>query len=72
MRYLLVCTLFFFCVNVYSQEIQKTIDYRTYMERVWKQNIGYAAEKLNVGVAEAELKAAHVFNDVVQIGRAHV
>ena len=65
MRYLFVCTLFFFCVNVYSQEIQKTIDYRTYMERVWKQNIGYAAEKLNVGVAEAELKAAHVFNDVV-------
>ena len=65
MRYLKIYVLLFFCVNMYSQEVQKKIDYQTYMELVWKQNIGYATEKLNVNVAEAEVKAARVFNDVV-------
>ena len=64
MRYLIICTLSFFCINIYSQEIQKNIDYRTYIDLVWKQNIGYAAEKLNISVANAELKAARVFNDI--------
>jgi cobalt-zinc-cadmium efflux system outer membrane protein len=39
------------------------MDYRTYMEQVWKQHLGYAAEKLNVDVAGAEAQAARVFND---------
>ena len=65
MKHLLICTLSFFCMNIYSQEMQKKMDYRTFMELVWKQNIGYAAEKLNLSVAEAEVKAARVFNDVV-------
>jgi cobalt-zinc-cadmium efflux system outer membrane protein len=33
------------------------------MDWVWKQNLGYAAEKLNVDIAEAGLRAAKVFND---------
>jgi len=33
------------------------------MNRVKEHNLGYAAERLNINVAEAELKAAHVFND---------
>ena len=57
--------LFFLCIGVQAQEIQKKIDYQIYMELVWKQNISYAAEKLNVSVAEAEVKAANVFNDVM-------
>ena len=65
MKYLQICVLLFFCVDMCSQEVQKKIDYRTYMELVQKQNIGYAAEKLNINAAEAELKAAHVFNDIV-------
>ena len=65
MKYILICTLSFLCINVYPQEIQKKIDYRTYMELVREQNIGYAAEKLNISIAEAELKAAHIFNDVM-------
>ena len=60
----IICFLSFFCINSYSQEVQKKIDYQTYIDLVLKQNIGYAAEKLNVGIAEAELKAARVFNDV--------
>jgi cobalt-zinc-cadmium efflux system outer membrane protein len=39
------------------------IRYQTYIELVWKQHLGYAAEKLNVNVAEAEIKAAGVYND---------
>ena len=52
-------------INIYPQEIQKSINYQTYIDLVWKQNIGYAAEKLNISVANAELKAAHVFNDIM-------
>ena len=52
-------------MNIFPQELQRKINYQAYMELVWKQNIGYAAEKLNFNIAEAELKAAHVFNDVV-------
>ncbi|GHT51663.1 transporter [Bacteroidia bacterium] len=51
---------------LYSQNLertQQTIDYKTYIEQVGKQNLGYASEKLNVSVAEAELKATKVFND---------
>lgn len=64
MKYILICTLSFFCMNIYPQEIQKKINYQTYIDLVWKQNIGYAAEKLNVSVANAEVKAARVFNDI--------
>ena len=60
-----ICILLLSCINIYSQEVQKKIDYHTYIDLVWKQNIGYAAEKLNISVANAELKAAHVFNDIV-------
>jgi cobalt-zinc-cadmium efflux system outer membrane protein len=60
MIFLLVCYI------SYSQEIatkQQPIDYKTYIDLVWKQNLGYAAEKLNLSVAEAEIKAAKIFND---------
>jgi len=42
---------------------EQAIDYKSYMEIVLKQNIGYAAEKLNISVAEANIKAARIFND---------
>ena len=65
MKYLLICILLFSCINIRSQEMQKTINYQSYMELVLKQNIGYAAEKLNISVANAEVKAARVFNDIM-------
>ena len=65
MKHIIICVAFLFSIHIYAQETQKMINYQTYMELVWKQNIGYAAEKLNVSIAEAELKAARVFNDVV-------
>ena len=64
MKNIIISILLVFCVNIYAQEAQKIINYQTYMELVWNRNIGYAAEKLNISIAEAELKAAHVFNDV--------
>jgi cobalt-zinc-cadmium efflux system outer membrane protein len=39
------------------------IDYQTFISLVKEKNLSYAAEKLNVGIAEAELQAAKVFND---------
>ena len=48
-----------------KDKAEKFYFHRPVMELVWKQNIDYAAEKLNFNVAEAELKAARVFNDVV-------
>ena len=65
MKHIIICVAFLFSIHTYAQETQKKIDYQTYMELVWKQNIGYAAEKLNINIAEAELKAVRVFNDVV-------
>ncbi|GHT08636.1 hypothetical protein FACS189415_2530 [Bacteroidia bacterium] len=56
----------FVSFSVYSQNLEKTqqtIDYKTYIELVWRQNLGYAAEKLNVNISEANIKAAKVFND---------
>jgi len=53
-------------LSMQSQSIDKElqpIDYKTYIELVWKQNLNYAAEKLNVDIAKAEVKAAKVFND---------
>ncbi|GHV64794.1 transporter [Bacteroidia bacterium] len=53
-------------MTVQAQSVEKVVqplDYRAYLELVNQQNLGYAAEKLNVTVAEAQLKAARVFND---------
>jgi len=46
-----------------TEPARQPITYETYINRVWKQNLGYAAEKLNVDVAQAGVKAAKVFND---------
>jgi len=64
MKYLKISMLLLLSINIHPQEVQKNINYQTYMDLVWKQNIGYAAEKLNVSVANAEVKAARVFNDI--------
>ena len=39
------------------------LSYRQYMERVATGNLEYAAERLNIQVADAEVTAAKVFND---------
>lgn len=39
------------------------LSYADYMQRVAQDNVGYAAEKLNVPAAQAEVTAAKVFND---------
>jgi cobalt-zinc-cadmium efflux system outer membrane protein len=42
---------------------RQPVDYATYMECTGRQNLAYAAEKLHVSVAEAEVRAAGVFGD---------
>ena len=39
------------------------LSYTQYMTSVINDNLGYAAEKLNVPAAQAEVTAAKVFND---------
>ena len=68
MKHLIISMLLLLSINIYPQEMQemqKSINYQTYMDMVLRQNIGYAAEKLNVSVANTEIKAARVFNDIV-------
>jgi cobalt-zinc-cadmium efflux system outer membrane protein len=51
------------CGAAHAQDGTLPVDYKTYMDRVWRQNLGYAAEKLNVDIAEAGLRVAKVFSD---------
>lgn len=46
-----------------SGALQQPLDYATYMTQVWTQNIEYAARRLNLDVADAQVKAAQVFNN---------
>lgn len=58
----LLCTGLPVC---FAEQPQQPTDYKTFLEQVWKQNLTYAAEKLNIDVAEAGVKAAKIFNDPV-------
>ena len=60
---LLLCVAFSASAQTTAVVRERTIDYKSYMEEVLKQNIGYAVEKLNVSAAEANIKAAQIFND---------
>jgi len=40
-----------------------SIDYSTFINQVKENNLSYAAERLNIDIADAELQAARVFND---------
>ncbi|MDR1763968.1 MAG: TolC family protein [Dysgonamonadaceae bacterium] len=39
------------------------LDYKSFIDLVKEKNLNYAAEQLNVSIAEAELQAAKIFND---------
>ena len=52
-------------VAAQAQTLHRTecpLGYDQYIGRVWRENLSYAAEKLNVRIADAEVKAAGVFN----------
>ncbi|MEG1622064.1 MAG: TolC family protein [Alistipes sp.] len=44
-------------------QVKQPINYRDYMAKVKEQNLAYAAEKLNIPIADANIRAAKVFND---------
>ncbi|MEF9950414.1 MAG: TolC family protein [Mucinivorans sp.] len=46
-----------------AAEVQKSIDFKTYINQVCENNIAYAAQKLNIPIAQANIQAAKVFND---------
>ena len=50
-------------VNMSLAQTPVKLPYAQYMSRVIDDNLGYAAEKLNVPAARAEVTAAKVFND---------
>lgn len=43
--------------------MNKTINFSNYIEQVREKNLTYAAEKLNIPIAEADISSAKVFND---------
>lgn len=48
-------------VAAQAQTLHRTecpLGYDQYIGRVWRENLSYAAEKLNVRIADAEVKAA--------------
>ena len=50
-------------VHLILAQTPVTLSYTQYMTSVINDNLGYAAEKLNVPAAQAEVTAAKVFND---------
>lgn len=56
--------ILFICSNFISSFAQVQLSFSDYMRMVIDSNIGYAAERLNMDVADAEIKAAQVFNDL--------
>ena len=50
-------------VHLILAQTSVTLSYTQYMTSVINDNLGYAAEKLNVPAAQAEVTAAKVFND---------
>ncbi|MEG1948920.1 MAG: TolC family protein [Odoribacter sp.] len=44
-------------------QVKQTIAYTDYMAQVRNKNLVYAAEKLNIPIADADVQAAKVFND---------
>ena len=53
----------FSSVHLILAQTPVTLSYTQYMTSVINDNLGYAAEKLNVPAAQAEVTAAKVFND---------
>lgn len=53
----------FFAVNLSLAQTPIQLSYSRYMAKVISDNLGYAAEQLNVPTAQASVTAAKVFND---------
>ena len=62
-RWISVLGGLFFSVALSLAQTPVKLSYRGYMNKVIHDNLGYAAEQLNVPVAQAEVTAAKVFND---------
>lgn len=62
-RWISVLGGLFFSVALSLAQTPVKLPYAQYMSRVIDDNLGYAAEKLNVPAARAEVMAAKVFND---------
>ncbi|MEG2514869.1 MAG: TolC family protein, partial [Bacteroidaceae bacterium] len=48
---------------VAGAQVKKTITFSDYIEQVREKNLTYAAEKLNIPIADADIRSAKIFND---------
>lgn len=46
-----------------AAQIIKPISFTDYLEQVKEKNLAYAAQKLNISIAQADVKASKIFND---------
>lgn len=62
---ILILYLWSGCMALPAQlrQTECSVGYKEYTEKVWKQNLSFAAEKLNIDIAEAEVKVAGLFSD---------
>ena len=58
----LLCLFILIATSVHSQQ-KVNISLKEFLEKVRLNNLEYAAEKLNINIADAAIESAKVFND---------
>lgn len=62
-KYIILSSIALACTLTLQAQSIRPLSYRQYLEKVNAGNLEYAAEKLNVSAAKADVIAAKVFND---------
>ena len=62
-KYIILSSIALVCTLTLQAQTIRPLSYRQYLEKVNAGNLEYAAEKLNVSAAKADVIAAKVFND---------
>lgn len=55
--------IFFLLPLICGAQVQRPMSFSEYMEQVRQQNLAYAAQKLDIPIADAEIRSAGIFND---------
>ncbi len=62
-HWMIVVTLLFSMTNKVQAQEKEILSFEEYLSLVGKKNLGYAAQKYNVGIAEASIQTANMFPD---------
>ncbi|SDJ40308.1 TolC family protein [Chryseobacterium jejuense] len=62
-HFIIVITLLFSIINKVKAQEKEVLNFEEYLSLVGKKNLGYAAQRYNVGMAEASIQTASMFPD---------